>query len=147
MPSRLCAEKTPQSEVRNTAVITAVPTWVALTQHPAATSDYIAYLEYRFQGKVYIYDAAPTLTYRSIKVTYKAGYAALPADVSQICNEIVANVIRGILKRRLTPQDISQIVMMGGDIRAVFAEDAKLNESQMSLLDSYKISEVRGRRA
>ena len=130
----------------NTAIITAVPTWVLLTAHPAATSDYIAYLEYWHQGKVYIYNQAPTLAYRSIKVSYNAGYAAIPADVTQITNEIVANIVRGILKRRLTPQDISQIVMAGGDITAVFAEGMKLNESQKSLLDSYKVLPYEGRR-
>lgn len=130
----------------NTALITAVPTWVALTAHPAAASDFISYPEYRHQGKVYIYNRAPSSGYRNIKVTYKAGYAAIPADVTQVCNEIVANIVRGILKRKLTPLDLSRIVIEGGDIQAVFAEGAKLTESQKSLLDSYKISEHRERR-
>jgi len=130
----------------NSAHITAVPSWSALTKHPAAASDFIEYPEYRHEGKVYIYNDAPASGNRNIKVTYQAGYAALPVDVSQVCNEIVANIVRGILKRKLTPQDFTQIISDGGDLQAVFAEGVKLTESQKSLLDSYKIREHRERR-
>jgi len=130
----------------NTALITEAAVWVALTASPAADSDFISYPEYRHEGKVYIYDSVPSSGYRNIKVTYQAGYAAIPADVSQVCNEIVANIVRGILKRKLTPQDLTRIVTDGGDIQAVFAEGVKLNESQKSLLDSYKIRDHKERR-
>ena len=126
--------------------LTQVPSWIALTKHPAAASDYIPYPEYRHHGKIYIYNRAPPAGFRNIKCTYKAGYTITPKDVTQICNEIVANIVRGILKRRLTPQDVSQIVIAGGDIQAVFAEGMKLNNAQKSLLDTYMVSEVRGRR-
>ncbi len=131
----------------NSKPLTDVPSWSALTEHPAATSSFVPYPEYIHHGKVYIYNNIPPAGVRNIKCTYKAGYAALPADVTQITNEVVANVVRGILKRRLTPQDITQMVVAGGDIRAVFAEGMKLNKPQKEMLDTYKVNRVTGRRA
>jgi len=131
---------------RNSASLTQAAAWVPLIAGPGVGSDYIAYPDYRDHGKIYIYNRAPPAGFRNIKCTYKAGYATTPKDVTQICNEIVANIVRGILKRRLTPQDVSQIVIAGGDIQAVFAEGMKLNTAQKSLLDTYMVSEVRGRR-
>jgi len=130
----------------NSKPLIAVPSWTTLTEHPAASSSFVPYPEHRHHGKVYIYNNIPPAGVRNIKCTYQAGYTTLPADVTQITNEVVANVVRGILKRKLTPQDITEMVVAGGDIRAVFAEGMKLTTIQKGMLDTYKISQVRGRR-
>ena len=131
---------------RNSASLSEVPAWVPLIAGPGAGSDYIAYPDYRDHGKIYIYNRAPPTGYRNIKCTYKAGYATVPADVVQITNEIVANIVRSILKRKLTPQDITQMVIAGGDIRAVFSEGVKLSAPQKEMLNTYKVNQVTGRR-
>ena len=131
---------------RNSASLQQAAAWAALVAGPGVGSDYIAYPDYRDHGKIYIYNRAPGTGYRNIKCTYKAGYAAIPADVTQVTNEIVANIVRSILKRKLTPQDITQMVIAGGDIRAVFSEGVKLSAPQKEILDTYKINTVRGRR-
>ena len=130
----------------NNAGLTQATNWTALTAGPGAGSSYLLYPEFESHGKIVIYSTIPSAGFRNIRSTYVAGYTAVPADITQITNEIVANIVRGILKRRLTPQDITQIAMSGGDIRAVFAEAAKLVPSQKKLLNEYMISEVKGRR-
>ena len=131
---------------RNSAELDEATAWVPLIAGPGVGSDYIAYPHIKDQAKIYIYNRAPPEGIQNIKCTYKAGYAAIPSDVTQITNEVVANVVRGILKRKLTPQDITQMVVAGGDIRAVFAEGMKLNDIQKEMLDTYKVTEISGRR-
>ena len=134
------------SLARNSASLRQAAVWDLLIAGPGVGSDYVAYPDYRDHGRIYIYNRAPPTGIRNLKCTYKAGYAAVPPDVKQITNEIVTTVIRGILKRKLSPQDITQMVIVGGDIRTMFAEGVKLDTVQKELLDGYMVSETRGRR-
>jgi hypothetical protein len=126
--------------------LTQAAVWTPLTAGPGAGSNYLLYPEYIHHGKIYIYSGAPAAGERNIRCTYVAGYAAVPTTIAELTKELVANTLRGILKRKLTPQEISQVIMAGGDLRLFFAEDWRLNKAHKDLLDEYRISEVKGRR-
>jgi hypothetical protein len=126
--------------------LTQAPVWTALTAGPLAGSNYLLYPEYINHGRIEIYNGAPAAGLRNIRCTYVAGYATVPTPIAELTKELVANTLRGILKRKLTPQEISQVIMSGGDLRLFFAEDWRLNKAHKDLLDNYRISEVKGRR-
>ena len=126
--------------------LTQAAVWTVLTAGPGAGSNYLLYPEYINHGKVYIFNGAPPAGLRNIRCTYTAGYLTVPTPISELTKELVANTLRGILKRKLTPQEISQVIMAGGDLRLFFAEDWRLNKAHKDLLDNYRISEVKGRR-
>lgn len=132
-------------EVRSTG-LTQAAVWTAITAGPGAGSSYLLYPEMEHHGKVYIYANAPPEGYRNIRSDYTPGYAAVPTPIAHLTKELVANTIRGILKRKLTPQEISQVIMAGGDIRLFFAEDWRLSKAHRDILDEYQVSEVRGKR-
>lgn len=130
----------------NLLALTQAPVWTPITAGPGVGSGYLLYPEMEHHGKVYIYMGTPPEGHRNIRSDYTPGYAAVPPPVNHMTKELVANALRGILKRKLTPQDISQIIMAGGDLRLFFAEDWRMSKAHKDSLDEYKISEVRGKR-
>lgn len=124
---------------RNKASLNAAADWEQLLEGPGAGKHFILYGQ---KGLVYMFDRIPGADYKNIKVTYKAGYSAVPESVAHVCKELAANVLRGLLKRKLAPQQITEIALMGGDLRALFAEDAKLTAGMKELLAIYRLSRV-----
>jgi len=115
---------------------TETPSWVSLTEGPGDDTHYLIYPE---KGFIYIYSKIPPAGKRNIKVVYTAGYSATPEPVAHVCKELVANVLRGVLKRKLAPQDLTALVTSGGEnLRAFFAEDWKLTQAHRRLLAPYR---------
>jgi len=124
---------------RNKAGLTAEADWEELTAGPGADTHYLLYAE---KGYVYIYGRRPGVGHKNIKITYVGGYATVPGPVAHVCKELVSNILRGVLKRKLDPQNVTAVLMEGGDVRALFAEDVALSKEHKRLLVAYRLSRV-----
>lgn len=122
--------------------LTEAPSWVSLAEGPGVNKHYLVYAE---RGLIFIYDKVPPEGKKNIKITYKAGYSSTPVSVAEIAKQLSANMLRGMLKRKITPQEISQLVIQGGDVGAIFAEDLKLSREMMRIVAVYRLPVVSSR--
>ena len=119
--------------------LTEAPSWVSLSEGPGVNKHYLVYAE---RGLILIYNNVPPEGYKNIKITYKAGYSSTPLSVVEIAKQLSANMLRGTLKRKITPQEVSQIALQGGDITSIFAEEVKLTSHMKQLLAIYRLPTV-----
>lgn len=64
------------------------------------TADYILYPD---EGVIFITGDVPAIPERSIKVSYTAGYTAVPYDITLASIEICSNYLHTMLQRRVNP--------------------------------------------
>ncbi|MBA7476823.1 hypothetical protein ES707_12218 [subsurface metagenome] len=124
---------------RNKAGLTSAVDWEDLTEGPGASSHFLLYGD---RGFIYIYGRQPGIGHKNIKVTYLAGYTLTPEPVTLVCKELAANVLRGMLKRKLMPQNITGVLVEGGDIQSLFAEELGMTKAQKRLLVPFRLSRV-----
>lgn len=126
----------------NNAENDAAASWTTLTEGPGLNTNFLLYKE---SGLIEFYSTIPATGSQRVRVTYKPGWAAIPADIKLIALEVCARVCQGLVKKELGPQEVAGLVMTGtGDLRALFAEELKLNSTEVQLLKPYQI--VRAKR-
>jgi hypothetical protein len=127
------------SLARNTAGLTQAPVWDALTEGPGLNTHYLLYNE---EGKIYFYSNTPGDGKKKIKLTYVAGYSAVPDAVKQVVKYLVAEALKGILKRQIAPQELIRLTMEdGGDASTIWNlidENMNINKSFMDALSAYR---------
>jgi len=64
------------------------------------STDYILYSE---EGIIILTEDVPAVKERSIKITYKAGYSAVPDAIKHVCAQLCANYLHLILQRKVSP--------------------------------------------
>jgi len=64
------------------------------------STDYILYPE---EGIIILTEDVPAVKERSIKITYEAGYSAVPDAVKHVCAQLCANYLHLILQRKVSP--------------------------------------------
>jgi len=65
-----------------------------------ATTKYVANLR---AGYIKLVNVYPSCYDQGVRVTYTAGYAAMPGDIELIAGQLCSNVLHGILQRKVNP--------------------------------------------
>ena len=71
------------------------PHWVTLN-----SADYIINLD---TGQLMLVNDVPAIAEQSVRVTYTAGYSAMPSVINHVCLQICSNFLHEILQRKLSP--------------------------------------------
>lgn len=118
----------------NTASLTAPASWVQRTEGPGSGTSFVKYAR---EGRLHFYDHIPGYGVQNVKVTYVAGYSAVPGVVARIAKDLAANALRGILHRQMDPTQITSLIMNGGDVKSLLSDDMSLNMDQLRALTPY----------
>ena len=71
------------------------PNWVTL--------DSVDYIINKDTGQLMLVNKTPAIVEQSVRVTYTAGYSAVPDAVKHVCIQICSNMLHGILQRKINP--------------------------------------------
>jgi hypothetical protein len=71
------------------------PNWVTLS-----ALDYILNLD---TGQLMLVNKTPAIPEQSVRVSYTAGYGAVPSVIQHVCIQICSNMLHEILQRKLAP--------------------------------------------
>lgn len=113
--------------------------WKARTKGPGAYSHYLVYLS---RGMLWFYDEVPAKGQQNIKVTYVAGYATVPGPVAQVAVELVSDILKKVLNRKLSPEDLTELALQGGDVGRLYATDIRLSDNHRKILSPYRVAKV-----
>ncbi len=53
-------------------------------------------------GQIYFWSNIPAVGWKNLKVTYKAGYSAIPSDIEWVCARLIANEIQAAAEDRMS---------------------------------------------
>lgn len=71
------------------------PNWVTL--------DSVDYIINKDTGQLMLVNDVPAIAEQSVRVSYTAGYIAVPSVVQHVCLQICCNLLHGILQRKINP--------------------------------------------
>ena len=117
--------------------LTEAPSWTSLSEGPGADKHYILYKD---QGHILIYQEIPPSGHKNVKATYKTGYSATPASVARVAAELGANILRDMLKRKLSPQEFSEAILQGPYRRETVGQ--LLSDEMKQVLSHYYLPRV-----
>jgi hypothetical protein len=96
------------------------PSWAQITE-----PDYIIMKD---TGQLMLVNVTPAITEQSIRISYTAGYAAVPDPIKHVCIHICSNLLHEILQRK-----ISSVVRVDDWSLKVIVPDAFTRELQVIL--------------
>lgn len=80
----------------NSAGLSQATNWTQLAEGPGASTHFIVD---KGDGLIHFYNSVPAKGRQRIRISYTAGYSAVPKSVEQVCVEVVARMLEGFVNR------------------------------------------------